>query len=144
MTFVNEHLMIGKKLRSNPRTGEMSEPRQQLLNKEMQVNVGISVFLVFWPTSIAGEGGIKREVKGMEKHLGGISEVSPEEREVADWVEKYPESDPQDAGPRTVPNVPGDPLLPPILLRESPSRNQSQSPQCETTSVHEAEKESMY
>ena len=59
MTFVNEHLMIGKKLRSNPRTGEMSEPRQQLLNKEMQVNVGISVFLVFWPTSIAGEGGNK-------------------------------------------------------------------------------------
>ena len=87
---------------------------------------------------------IKREVVGMGKHLGGISEVSPEEREVADWVEKYPESDPQDAGPRTVPNVPGDPLLPPILLRESPSRNQSQSPQCETTSVHEAEKESMY
>ena len=136
--------MIGKKLRSNPRTGEMSEPRQQLSNKEMQVNVGISVFLVFWPTSIAGEGGIKREVVGMEKHLGGISEVSPEERGVADWVEKYPESDPQDAGLRTVPNVPGDPLLPPLLLRESPSRNQSQSPQCETTSVHEAEKESMY
>ena len=51
--------MIGMKLRSNPRTGEMSEPRQQLLNKEMQVNVGISVFLVFWPTSIAGEGGNK-------------------------------------------------------------------------------------
>ena len=33
---------------------------------------------------------IKREVVGMEKHLGGISEVSPEERGVADWVEKYP------------------------------------------------------
>ena len=63
MTFVNEHLMIGKKLRSNPRTGEMSEPRQQLLNKEMQVNVGISVFLVFWPTSIAGEGGTSEKLQ---------------------------------------------------------------------------------
>ena len=64
--------------------------------------------------------------------LGGISEVSPEEREVADWVEKYPESDPQDVGLRTVPNVPGDPLLPLILLKGSPSQNQSQSqsPQC--------------
>ena len=87
---------------------------------------------------------IKREVVGMGKHLGGISEVSLEEREVADWVEKYPESDPQDVELKTVPNVPGDHLLPPILLRESPSRNQSrQSPQWKTTSAHEAEKESM-
>ena len=88
---------------------------------------------------------IKREVVGMEKHLGGISEVSPEEPMVADWVEKFPKSDPQDAELKTVPNVPGDLLLPPILLRESPSRNQGrQSPQWKTTSAHEAEKESMY
>jgi len=82
---------------------------------------------------------IKREVVGMEKHLGGISEVSPEEPMVADWVEKFPKSDPQDAELKTVPNVPGDLLLPPILLRESPSQNhQSQNHQCDTTSVHEA------
>ena len=59
-----------------------------------------------------------------------MAEVSPEEQEAEDVVERYPESNPQDVGLRTVPSGPGDPLqglL--ILLKGNPScQSQSQSP----------------
>ena len=89
------------------------------------------VFLVFWPTSITGEGGNGCEVPRNGEALGGMAEVSPEEQEAEDVVERYPESNPQGVGLRTVPSGPGDPLqglL--ILLKGNLSQNQSQSPQC--------------
>ena len=90
----------------------------------------ILVFLVFWPTSITGEGGNGCEVPRNEEALGGMAEVSPKEQEVEDVVERYPKSNPQDVGLRTVPSGPGDPLkglL--ILLKGNPScQSQSQSP----------------
>ena len=56
VTRENESLDDGEKLRSNQRTGGDVGTKATAVGQG-QVNVGISLFLVFWPTSVAGEGG---------------------------------------------------------------------------------------
>ena len=64
-----------------------------------------------------------------------MAEVSPEEQEVEDVVERYPESNPQDVGLRTVPSGPGDPLQGLLILLKGNPSCQSQSQSLNSISV---------